>query len=650
LTHQIVPGGRHLWATGVQMGNSAINNCHGADHTGRFSEHFEHTFLRLMEGGGVGSNVSDKFINSRGGGPTTPGKPWRVRAHHEIHIICNPNHKDYERYVQLENEYDILCRGVAEAFIFRDAAGQFNLLRQNFLDETVFPFAGLLSKEYSYRSTPTESPNVRFLQVKDSREGWAEVLLEIMDAYVNDRHPKKFVIDVSQIRAFGEPIRTFGGTASGPEAFMLLLRRIEALMAERAGSDLGWHDIALIEHWIALAVISGGARRSARMLMKYWGDPGIFEFINMKRPLPSGHTPHGTTNISAVVDNKFFRRYKAGDHHAVKVAEAIVAGMLQNGEPGVVNASKFLEGEAPGTTFYVTNPCGEIGFVKYEDMYSFDVCCIGHINLAMLEEPELASRLLARFLLRASCAPIADPRMKANVERNHRLGGGLLGYADWLILNGIKYSESYKHPGVTTFLRELREMLVKNAKTYAHELRVVSPIKYTTIAPTGTVSMLSGVTSGLQPVFAKFFIRRVRFSEGKDPEQLEALRAQGYHIEADAQTANTSVVEFVTRSALFDRALQEFRERYPEDTPEQIEARVVEVFEDEADLTYKDVLNVQKMLQSVWADNAISVTTNLSQDLDPEELTKDLMRRAEKLKGLTLFPEASFPQAPLERI
>lgn len=676
LTHQIVPGGRHIWATGVEMGNTAINNCHASDHTDRFSEHYEHMFMRLMEGGGVGSNCSDRFVNSRGSTPTKPGKPWKIAAEHQIHFICNPEHKDYERCVQLEHEHEEINQYLDGKTYFVNQRGDRGTERESFNDRLCVPFYELLSDEYSYTSTPSQANNVVHLQVEDSREGWVEALVRILDAYVGEKTPTTFVIDVSRLRPYGAIIRTFGGTASGPEAFVLLIKRIETMFRNRKGTEVTWKDTVNIEHWIAMAVVSGGARRSARMLKKYWGDPGIFDFINLKAPLSTGHIGHWTTNISVVLDNKFFRKLKAGDEHANLVADYLTLGILQNGEPGVVNASNMLKGEPMGSIFYCSNPCGEISFIRQTDLFSFDVCCLGHVNVAQIQDPARVFPILTRFLIRATCAPVKDHRMEANIHRNRRIGVGLLGVADWLVLNGIPYADAVNNADVRAKVAEWRQIVDEEARQYAHDLRIVTPVKTTTIAPTGTVSMISGTTSGLQPVFAKYLIRRVRMSNSTDAKQLEELKAKGHKIEPCMYSSNTSVVEFVTKSSLLERAMQNLRRENPEMTDEEAELVVGTVFSDEQDLDFSDVLAVQRMFQDVWANNAISVTANIRHGLSFEdmfdlvgyveskgkrnkackgvdvfhEVRKKVLYYGERLKGLTLFPEASMAQSPLERL
>jgi adenosylcobalamin-dependent ribonucleoside-triphosphate reductase len=437
---------------------------------------------------------------------------------------------------------------------------------------------------------------------------------------------------------------------------MLLLARITSLFNSQMGV-VTWKQVALIEHWIALAVISGGTRRSARMLMKYWQDPGIFEFIKLKEHLPTGHVPHHTTNISVVVDKKFFRAIRRMDAHAMAVLDAIVFNMLMNGEPGLVNASNQLIDEIKGAVFYVLNPCGEITMVKYDDMYCFDVCCIGHLNLATLEDPDGKAKLLARFLMRASMAKIVDPRMKMNVDRNHRLGAGILGYADWLLLNGVRYSEAPKNGEVKKFFSHLRDRITEEANNYAHTLRVVAPIKTTTIAPTGTIANLSGVTSGMQPVFAQYYIRRVRYADTGDQQTLDNLRSQGYNVYQDPYSPATSVVDFVTEHVLHGRAMELFKQKHPELPESEIRDMVDDLFEDEGTLTFTDVFANQEMLQECWANNAISVTANVRRETDTEELrqqisevTKAILFYGERLKGLTMFPEVSMAAAPLERL
>jgi hypothetical protein len=153
---------------------------------------------------------------------------------------------------------------------------------------------------------------------------------------------------------------------------------------------------------------------------------------------------------------------------------------------------------------------------------------------------------------------------------------------------------------------------------------------------------MPGVTEGIHPVFAKYFIRRIRFSI-VDPDQWATCMDyanRGFLVEPDAVAAETMVVSIPTKDILLDEVAAKWG-------PERAE----ELVQSPAELTLQDMLNVQAMYQDLWADNAVSYTANV----DPKkysvaDLTQLLTEYGPELKGSTVFPEQSFVQAPYERL
>ncbi len=639
LNMEILPAGRHLWATGIGSAKDYIVNCFASDFTPRFSEHFEFTFMRLMEGGGVGSNYSQLFINSRDG-----SKAWSPKSEINLHLVCHPSHSDYDSDVQVSPGEGVLF-GLESFKLEGDTFNEY------------VKFQDLLSDKYSCDWDPriSNGEGALYIRVDDSREGWAEALVKLLDNHMAEDNNRDIVIDVSNIRPRGALLKGFGGKASGPDALMLLLRRVNRLLNMKMFGQLTSMDYMMMDHFIAQAVVSGGVRRSARMAMKYWKDIDIFDFINCKAVEPGAVPMHWTTNISVVIDNKFLRALKRGDPFAEKVYDALVEGAKNNGEPGIINASKALEGEAPGTEFFTTNPCGEIGFVRYPDLLCFDVCNLGHCNLDRVQNPEEAFRLLTRFLIRATFAPVMDDKQRRNVDRNRRIGVGFLGYHSWLVKNKIKYSDAPSNENVKSFFRRMYRVVDEEAKHYCHQLRIPECIKKTTIAPTGTIGNLAGCTTGCQSVFSKFYIRRVRLAN-TDP-LLEELKERGYNIVPDVYAANTSVVEYYCVDPIYDQVVESLKKDYLSQGDHEAKAtgkaklEAVELIEDQSEITLEDVLATQRMLQKEFVDNAISITVNLDTNrYSKEDIKASLKHYLPDLKGVTIFPEVSMPLTPLERL
>ncbi|GIV22002.1 MAG: hypothetical protein KatS3mg023_3753 [Armatimonadota bacterium] len=826
VTMQIIPAGRHLWATGIHKYRQFVNNCFVADFTDEFHKHFTYTFLRLMEGGGVGANYSDRFIHSN---PNQVNGYWVPDTVVNLHFLCSPNHQDIDRPVGAES------------------------------DEPFRTLRDMLSTRYPVDYDGAENGN--YLRVDDSREGWAEALEKLLQLHLSGRGEVDFVVDVGNVRPYGAELKGFGGKASGPGALMVMLYRINRLLNSRTGTPLSSLDYMEIDHYIAQAVIAGGTRRSARMSMKWWTDKDIFEFIHCKRDFRL----HWTTNISVVVDDEFFRAVRNRKHPlhgwANRVLDEVIEGMLTNGEPGFINASQCEVDEAPGATFYSTNPCvtentlvltdrgmvpvkelrdeftavyngeffhssgffstgkkpvyevltvqgsrleatadhrllverdgtkqwvpisdlkpgdsvviqgaivaddefdslqdmlsllgsessdgtefiwlpdkvdpyrwkahlnmlgiksvlvyrpsldtwslridkqymrqarqamrlrrlnrtskkhrgewleqvqqvsplgemevydctvegahcyvsngfvshncGEIAMMRYPDMRSFDVCCLGHVNLAFAEDPVECFRLMSRFLLRATFAELSDELTRQNVQRNRRIGVGFLGFHEWLVKHGIRYSEASSSPWVARQLRKFREVVREEARRYARQMRIAEPIKCTTVAPTGTINNIPGVTSGIQPLYSPFYIRRVRYSNSDTELQRVLERGDYHHVESAINEPNTTVVSYVCRDITVDRLVSHLGDY----------EQVLSLLESQFDLDVSDFLRVQELVQREYADNAVSITINISaEEQRADRIRELLLLYLPRLKGVTMFPESSRPQSPLERI
>lgn len=462
--------------------------------------------------------------------------------------------------------------------------------------------------------------------VDDSREGWCGALAEVLQA-AWDGSDMPLVIDVSMLRPRGAKLRSFGGKSSGPDPLVRMLRRVADIMNSRIGQKLTSLDIMEIDHEVSRVVVAGGVRRSARMSIKYWADRDIFDFINCKKI----EDKHWTTNISVEVDYEFFRALRKGDRHANRVLHEASTAMYKNGEPGFWNSSLAADGEVDPP--FTPNPCGEIA------MPMWDVCNLGHINLAAFAGNDDAARdafrLMARFLIRATFGDILNPHQREVVARNRRIGVGFFGYADWLAFQNVRFSESHHREEIRAKLRSFRQTCQNEARSYARLLRIPEPIKTTCIAPTGTISNLPGVTSGCQPVFARYFKRRVRYAENDD--NLKSLTAKGYEIETSRNEPNTKIVVFYCKDPLVDRC-----EKRGID---------VNVIEEQSEISLSDHLAVQSMLQKEYADNAISYTINVNpRKLKAKDVEATLRVHLPHLKGTTLMPEASREQMPFERI
>lgn len=584
---KILPAGRHLWMTGVP--GAALKNCHRAGWSANTSDHFRFLAIQLFMGGGVGSNYSEEY-RARGA---------EIEGDLRVRITCDPSHKDFDAVK------------ASSGHLWSDGP--------DFLYDTI--------------------------RVEDTREGWVKAWTTLVDL-ATTYGEQRVMFDLSDVRPHGAPLKSFGGRASGPSPLAGSIVQITNVLqhAYRDGLEYGPRHLTAIEsmeidHHIAAAVVAGGTRRSARMSQLNWNDPEIFDFISHKRNDPS---VSWSTNISVVTDDGFFAALNGGDSHAADVLHAIAEGMVADGEPGVYNLALARVGEKRDVA--ATNPCGEAILEEHYDpetgtgSSSGESCNLGSVDLDAIgtndDEALLAFKLLSRFLYRATMAPIYDADQAEIENRNRRLGVGIMGLQGWCAAYGVKLSELPNAIDLKRRLAQYRMVCRHAANHLADTLELPRPIKVTAVAPTGTIAQLRGTTSGIHPVYARYFVRRVQYSD-HDPRLLE-MEAKGYPIETSIYAAHTKVVAIPVRDIILDR--------HPEELIEQAD-----------EISVADFLDVQATVQETFCGGldgqAISATANIpSEGVDPTNLAEVLRTYLPRVKGATVFPAISRPQTPITAI
>lgn len=570
---KVTPAGRHLWTTGTNLVYN--RNCFLSPYAEQTSLHTAWTAQRLFEGGGVGGNYSDDLIAIT--------KP--ILGSVEIRVVCDASHPNFD--------------------LVRETAGtHFAALSRPRLDETL-------------------------IVVDDSREGWVDLWSTVIDT-ATEVGTHKLLIDVSGIREYGAPLVTFGGQASGPEPLVRAALEMAATVNGATGRQLDGLEFMELDHSAASAVVAGGTRRSARMSLKLWSDPDIFKFISLK----SDTDGHWTTNISVETNDEFKVALDNIAHplheHANKVVSAIAKGIAINGEPGMVDTSAHSVGEP--VAIRGVNPCAEVSLNPGES------CNIGSVNLdAFGQDFDGAARafeMMARFLYRATIAPYPDA-LSAEIEgRNRRIGLGILGFQGWVAAHGTKLSEFASDHDLRAQLSHFRVAARKAADAIADALGMPRSVKVMAIAPTGSISQLSGATAGIHPVNAKHYYRLVRYAS-TDPQLIE-LERQGFMVEDDLVAANTKVVRFVVKDGILDR--------FPE-----------ELIEDSTEIDFDQFMTMVKAVQDTLLHgtdgNAVSATAQIPAGMDPDELALSLRKHiGNGLKGITAFPAISIPQAPIQNL
>jgi ribonucleoside-diphosphate reductase alpha chain len=363
------------------------------------------------------------------------------------------------------------------------------------------------------------------LKAEDSREGWGDLAKKSVLALMSGGG---IGIDYSNLRPTGSALKRTGGTSSG------------VLPAVKIINEIG------------RGVMSGGKRRSAIWAGLQWDHADIDEFIKLKNWIPEVialkeknfdfPASGDMTNISVILDKPFFDAYDNINNPMHQKAQEIywnvIHRMLKTGEPGFsVNFKDSLES--------LRNACTEI--VSDRDS---DVCCLGSINLpriASIEELKKVTELGIIFLLAGTeYSDVPYTSIRQVREDYRRLGLGLMGIHEWLILHNHQYEENEE---LTNWLDTWKRTSNSSAKFWSSKFNMNEPIAKRAIAPNGSISIAGGMTtSGIEPIFSRAFQRRYLTPDGWKKQYVvdfvaERLYNQGINIDnlEDAYTLSLDV-------------------------------------------------------------------------------------------------------------
>lgn len=312
----------------------------------------------------------------------------------------------------------------------------------------------------------------------DTREEWADLAKRATSCLMTGGG---IGVDYSLLRAKGKPIRRTGGVSSGPLSLMSMINEI--------GRN----------------VMQGGSRRSAIYASLNWQHEDIPLFLEAKNwPDVIKDLKNKDFNFPAQLDmTNISLNYD--DAWLNKENRAIDPVFLQNcrqametGEPGF----SFNFGDKQNET--LRNACTE---VTSED--DSDVCNLGSINIGSvrsLEEFKELVRLASQFLVCGTLrADLPYDKVYEVRKKNRRLGLGLMGIHEWLLKKGYDYEVT---PELHKWLEVYRDESVRAANEHCDRFFISRPVAYRAIAPTGTIGILAGTTTGIEPLFAVAYKRR----------------------------------------------------------------------------------------------------------------------------------------------
>ena len=362
--------------------------------------------------------------------------------------------------------------------------------------------------------------------VKDSKEGWAKALRQIIALLYAGEVPKW---DVSAVRPAGARLKTFGGRASGPEPLVELFRYTVAKFKTAAGrklNSLECHDILCK---IGEVVVVGGVRRSAMISLSDLSDDRMAHA--KAGNWWEGNAQRALANNSAVYTTKpsvgqFMREWSA-------IYES------HSGERGIFNryasqAQAARNGRRDPNQEWGTNPCSEIILRPYQFCNLSSVIVRPSDTFSDLERKVRLATILGTWQSTLTNFPYLRKIWQNNTEEERLLGVSMTGILDNSLLNNPD------DPRLPDLLEKLKTHAVHTNAVMADAIGINRSVAITAIKPEGTVSQLTGTASGIHPQHAKYYIRRVR-SDNKDP-LTDFLKSQGFPSEPDFYKSDSTTV------------------------------------------------------------------------------------------------------------
>lgn len=458
---------------------------------------------------------------------------------------------------------------------------------------------------------PGLQKSAEVLSIADSKEGWAEGLLQYISRLYQGEVPE---VDYSHVRPKGSRLKVFGGRASGPEPLQELFEFTLAVFQRASGrrlNSLECHDLCCK---IANSVVVGGVRRSAGISLSNLSDKrmagakqGQFWLENPQRFLANNSVAYTEKPDAAAWLEEWMNLIKSGA-----------------GERGIFNreAAKLSASAArrdPGHEF-MPNPCGEV-FLRPRGLCNLtEVVVRADDTLSQLRQKVQYATILGCLQSTLTKFRFVSAEWKKNAEEERLLGVSLTGTRDHHCLKEASFVAA-------DWLRYLKDAARDTARKWSEALGINMPAAITCVKPSGTVSQLVNCSSGIHPRFAQYYIRRVRVSTFDPLAKL--LVEQGMPYQPEVGHTMKSSPNYVFE--------------FPIQSPQYCTTR--------KDVSALEQCDYWKMFKNHWCEHNPSVTIYCK----PEEWVEVgawVYKHWNTIGGMTFFPEdnGSYKLAPYEEI
>ena len=427
-------------------------------------------------------------------------------------------------------------------------------------------------------------------QIPDTRQGWADSITKLVNSYLKaDSRPVKF--DYSLIRPYGSPIKTFGGTASGPEPLEKGHGQIEEVLRGNAGEKLTSKTIVDIMNIIGTFVVAGNTRRSAELALGEADDDVFPDLKNWEKHPEREWRWMSNNSISAKVGMDYSK---------------YIPNTVANGEPGFIwldvarNYGRLVDPpDYKDLKVKGFNPCAE------QPLESFEMCTLAELHINRSENLEDFQRSAKFSYLYAKTVTLLNtPWEKTNavMMRNRRIGLSMTGIANFIDRHSL-------HEWRTTADATYRAVKAWDT-VYSDWLGVRESIRSTTLKPSGSVSLLSGASPGVHwTPGGEYYLRAVRF--GAHDIALDAFREAGYTVEKAVASDNTYVVYFPIHT---------------------------DALRSEKDVSIFEKVHLAAEVQKYWSDNGVSVTVSFDTETESKHVETVVNMYEGQLKAVSFLP------------